>query len=68
MLIRDMGFRKLFGVRLVTAFVPGLFSIPMALAGFGVWALVVGTLASSSLYPFCFGEEYWRPNWCSIRN
>ena len=60
LLMRDMGFRKLFSVKLVTALVPGLFSIPMALAGFGVWALVAGTLASSISYT---GLLWSRSNW-----
>lgn len=62
LLMRDMGFRRLFNVRLVTALVPGLFSIPIALAGFGVWALVVGTLAGSiANLVMLWSRSTWRP-------
>lgn len=42
--VRDLDFRRLFWIKLLTAFVPGVFSISMAYLGYGVWALVVGTL------------------------
>jgi PST family polysaccharide transporter len=64
LLVRDMGFQKLFGVKLVTALVPGFFSIPMALKGFGVWALVAGTLIGSILnLVLLWSRSTWRPKW-----
>jgi O-antigen/teichoic acid export membrane protein len=62
--MRDMNFKKLFGIRLATAFAPGLFSIPMALAGFGVWALVTGTLVGSTAnLVLLWSKSAWRPKW-----
>jgi O-antigen/teichoic acid export membrane protein len=64
LLVRDMGFQKLFKVKLATALVPGLFSIPMAVAGLGVWALVAGTLVGSALYMVLLWQRStWRPKW-----
>jgi PST family polysaccharide transporter len=62
LLQRGMSFRQLFGVKLVTAVIPGLFSIPMALAGWGVWALVAGSLAGAlvNLILLWRGSS-WRP-------
>lgn len=45
LLQRRLAFRELFWVRLSTTALPSLASIPLALAGMGYWALVVGTLA-----------------------
>ena len=45
--MRELDFRKLFWMTLGSALVPGVFSIPLAFAGYGVWALVAGALASS---------------------
>ncbi len=64
LLVRDMGFRQLFWVKLATVFVPGLFSIPLALSGFGVWALVAGALAGSILnLILLWARSSWRPRW-----
>lgn len=45
LLQKEMGFKKLFWVRFATVTLPGLASIPLALKGWGYWALVAGTLA-----------------------
>ncbi len=45
LLQREFRFRVLFWVRLAAAALPAAASIPLALAGFGHWALVAGTLA-----------------------
>ena len=45
LIIRNLDFRGLFWIKLVTGAIPALFSIPLALYGSGVWALVVGSLA-----------------------
>ena len=60
--IRDMDFRRLMWVKLLTAFIPGLFSIPMAMAGHGVWALVAGTLAGQTFnLILLWHHSHWRP-------
>ena len=41
---REFRFKELFWVRLLTATVPALASIPLALNGLGYWALVSGTI------------------------
>ncbi len=61
--VRDLDFRKLFWIKLVTAFTPGVFSIPMAFFGYGVWALVAGSL-SGQLLNLClmWKRSKWRPH------
>lgn len=44
LLQKAMSFKKLFWVRFVTVGIPGIASIPLAVYGWGVWALVIGTL------------------------
>ena len=66
--VRDLAFRQLFWIKLATAFVPGLFSIPLAFFGYGVWALVAGSLAGSFLnLVLVWARSMWRPrmqfNW-----
>jgi len=61
--VRDLDFRRLFWVKLFAAFVPGIFSIPMAYSGYGVWALVAGTLAAQTLnLVLLWHFSPWRPN------
>lgn len=48
LLQRRLAFRELFWVRVSTTALPGLASIPLALAGMGYWALVAGTLAGQA--------------------
>ena len=60
--IRDLDFRGLFWIKLLSAFVPGLCSIPMALFGYGVWALVAGLLAGQILNCLLLWQRStWRP-------
>jgi len=60
--VRDFDFRGLFWIKLLTAFVPGLFSIPLALLGYGVWALVVGSLVGQVLNLYLlWNRSPWRP-------
>ena len=63
--VRDLDFRGLFWIKLVTAFIPALFSIPMAIYGYGVWALVVGNLVAQiiGLY-LLWRKSTWRPKFC----
>ncbi len=60
--VRDLDFRRLFWIILLTAAVPGAFSIPMALSGYGVWALVAGSLVGQLLnLALCWHFSSWRP-------
>jgi O-antigen/teichoic acid export membrane protein len=60
--VRDLDFRQLFWVKLATAFVPGLFSIPMAFFGYGVWSLIAGSLVGSLLnLALLWRKSPWRP-------
>jgi O-antigen/teichoic acid export membrane protein len=62
LLERDLGYRQLFWVRLATSLVPALFSIPLAFFGYGVWALVAGSLAGSLLNALLlWRRSSWRP-------
>ncbi len=62
--LRDMNFKRLFWIRLASAFVPGLFSIPMAFFGQGVWALVAGSLAGQTMnLVMLWRSSSWRPRW-----
>ena len=59
---RDMNFKRLFWIKLLTAFIPGMFSIPLAFLGFGVWALVIGTLTGQLLNLLLLWHfSTWRP-------
>jgi O-antigen/teichoic acid export membrane protein len=60
--VRGLAFRGLFWIKLFTVFVPGLFSIPMAYFGYGVWALVAGTLAGQVMnLLLLWFYSHWRP-------
>lgn len=60
--VRDLDFRGLFWVKLLTAFLPGLCSIPLALFGYGVWALVAGSLVGQILNCWLlWRRSAWRP-------
>lgn len=62
LLVRELDFRKLFWVKLAAALVPGGFSIPLALFGYGVWALVAGLLSGSLLnLILLWHQSPWRP-------
>lgn len=59
---REFKFKKLFFVRLGIAVVPVIISIPLALMGYGVWALVWGTLARGTIQVILFWYlSDWRP-------
>jgi O-antigen/teichoic acid export membrane protein len=60
--VRDLDFRGLFWIKLLTGFVPGLCSIPMAFFGYGVWALVAGSLVGQVLNCWLlWRRSAWRP-------
>jgi O-antigen/teichoic acid export membrane protein len=62
LLQKEMGFKKLFWVRFATVSMPGLASIPLALNGWGYWALVAGTLAGQFAQVLMLWRiSHWRP-------
>lgn len=63
LLQREFAFKKLFWIRLVAAGGPGLASIPLALSGWGYWALVAGSLAGSIFEMVALWRgSNWRPS------
>ena len=42
---KQLGFKKLFVVRVITSFIPLFVTIPLALLGMGYWSLVIGHIA-----------------------
>lgn len=62
LLQKEMGFKKLFWVRFATVSLPGWASIPLAMNGWGYWALVVGTLAGQFAQVIMLWRmSHWRP-------
>jgi O-antigen/teichoic acid export membrane protein len=62
LLQKDLNFKQLFWVRLLTTGVPGLASIPLAINGGGYWALVVGTLFGQVVQSaILWNRSRWRP-------
>jgi len=62
LLQRQFKFKQLFYVRLAPSLIPGIVSIPLALIGQGVWALVWGSLAGSFVQTLLFWlVSAWRP-------
>lgn len=59
---REFRFKKLFFIRSISALAPGFVSIPLAMMGYGVWALVYGFLAGSFIQVIIFWSmSEWRP-------
>ena len=59
---KDMAFKKLFWVRLITVGLPGFASIFLAWLGAGYWALVIGSLVGSLIQVFMLWViNRWRP-------
>ena len=62
LLQKEMGFKKLFWVRVSTVALPGLASIPLALNDWGYWALVTGTLVGQlAQVMMLWWLSHWRP-------
>ena len=60
--IREFNYRKILGIKLPAAIIPGFISIPLALMGYGIWALVAGYFATSFVNLFFFWKNTsWRP-------
>jgi len=61
---KEMGFKKLFWVRLITVAFPGMASIPLAWSGLGYWALVAGALMGQLVQvAMLWRMSGWRPSW-----
>jgi len=64
LLQRSLQFKPIFLARLGASITPGIVSIPMALMGRGVWALVWGSLTGSIVQLTLFWKlNPWRPKW-----
>ena len=64
LLQRSLQFKQIFFTRLGASLAPGVVSIPMALGGMGVWALVWGALTCSIVQLILFWKlNPWRPRW-----
>ena len=62
LLQKDLKFKNLFWVRLITVAIPGLFSIPLAMQGMGYWALVAGTLSGQAMQVLMLWRmSEWKP-------
>lgn len=62
--IRWLHLRRLFWVRLVSSAAPAIVSIPMAMLGWGVWALVIGGLVGQGV---SVAMLWWRSDWYPSR-
>jgi PST family polysaccharide transporter len=63
LLQKEMQFKQLFWIRLLTVTLPGLVSIPLAIQGMGYWALVVGTLVGQLAQAVVLWRvSQWRPS------
>ena len=62
LLQRNFQFQQLVGRRLIPALTPAVVSIPLAVAGFGYWSLVAGTLSGTVLGVVLLWKiSDWRP-------
>lgn len=62
LLQKDMRFKRLFLVRVLTVSAPGLLSIPLAWHGMGYWALVAGMLIGQAVQVVVLWRaSAWRP-------
>jgi PST family polysaccharide transporter len=62
LLVKDLDFRQIFWAKLFLALTPAFFSIPLAFFGYGVWALVAGTLVGSFMnLTVLWIRSPWRP-------
>ena len=62
LLQKELAFNRLFRIRLAGATVPVVFSIALAIDGFGYWALVAGTVAGQLLQTIlAWRATTWQP-------
>lgn len=63
LLQRNFDFKSLFWIRLVSVSLPGLASIPLAMVGYGYWAIVAGTLIGQFFQLILLWTfSTWRPS------
>lgn len=63
LLQREFKFKHLFVVRLAPSIIPAIISLPLALMGMGVWALVWGALSGSIVQALVVWKiSKWRPS------
>jgi O-antigen/teichoic acid export membrane protein len=61
---REMRFRALAGVQIISTIVAGIAGLAMAFAGMGVWSLVAQPLCSSLIRVLLFWQvAHWHPSW-----
>ena len=61
-LLKNMEFRKLFSIRIVAVFIPGLITIFLALVGAGLWSIVLANILGA-LFQLIYLWTEWRPKW-----
>ena len=61
---REMRFRALAGVQIISTVVAGITGLAMAFAGMGVWSLVAQPLCGSLIRVLLFWQvAHWHPSW-----
>ncbi|WP_313811135.1 oligosaccharide flippase family protein [Glutamicibacter sp.] len=61
---RAFEYKRLLPIRVVVATIPLVVSVPLALAGFGYWSLLAGTLAASLYNAVAMTViSEWKPRW-----
>lgn len=61
---REFDFKTLFWVRLISICIPFAVTIPLALGGFGYWALIIGIICGSlSNAVLLTIKSKWKPQW-----
>ncbi len=64
LLTRQMAFKRLAYVDIAVCIVRGATAVALALAGWGVWALVWCTIAGTAVHtPLLYIASRWRPQW-----
>jgi PST family polysaccharide transporter len=61
---RDFDFKTLFLIRGISIFIPFFVTIPLALSGFGYWALIIGLLCGQLSNAIILTiKSKWKPKW-----
>lgn len=59
---RELQYKKLFGIRFVAAMIPLAITLPLALLGFGYWALLIGKIAGKVYNAIAMtAASRWKP-------
>jgi PST family polysaccharide transporter len=63
LLKKQLNYSLLAVIRVVTVIIPFFVTVPLALAGFGLWSLIIGTLVGKSIsFLILFIRSTWRPH------